>query len=59
MCVCIWLIHFAARQTLTQHCKAIILQFKKNQGKNRIVTVKAGNLSIYPVCTKVLNEKMV
>ena len=28
-CVCIWLIHFAVQQKLTQHFKAIILQLKK------------------------------
>ena len=26
----IWLIHFALQQNLAQHCKAIILQLKKN-----------------------------
>ena len=26
MYVCIWLIHFVVKQTLTQYCEAIILQ---------------------------------
>ena len=31
ICVCIQLIHFVVQQKLTQHCKAIILQFKKKK----------------------------
>ena len=29
--VCVWLIHFVVQQKLMQHCKAIILQFKKKR----------------------------
>ena len=28
ICVCVWLIHFAVQQKLTQHCKATIIQWK-------------------------------
>ena len=32
--VYVWLIHFAGQHKLTQHCKAIISQFKKKQKKS-------------------------
>ena len=32
---------------------------KRNQGKKMIVTMKVGNVSIYPVWAKALKEKMV
>ena len=34
--VYIWLIHIVVQQKLTQHCKAIIFQFKKEKCENKI-----------------------
>ena len=33
ICVHIWLMHAVVQQKLTQHCKAITLQFKNNEKK--------------------------
>ena len=37
--VYIELIHFVVQQKLTQHCKAIILQFKKKRSDSPFVTI--------------------
>ena len=29
--ILVWLIHFVVQQKLPQHCKATVLQFKKNE----------------------------
>ena len=34
--VCVELIHFLVQQKVTQHCKAIVFQFKNIKGENTI-----------------------
>ena len=48
MCGRVWLIHFALRQKLTQHCKAIMLQLKKQKQKTaeqKVTKTKTKSLS--------------
>ena len=39
----IWLIHTIIQQKLTQHCKAIILQFKKRKKNHKDMTIIKGS----------------
>ena len=49
-----WLIHFIVQQKLAQHCKEIILQFKRKEKVNPIQKKSTKNFNSYPTISNLI-----